>query len=209
MRTAQWILAAVMATVPAAAAWSAEGNGLTPNADKLPWSGWQGRWSVAVQEPAFRSGLVGAEKSGLQVGAVSLMGDYFFTRSLFGAAATGGLHATSGLIVSSRAQPWNGQPVFGTQPGAFSVSRRSASMVTPLGGDATADNPTVPYLGVGYIGASSKGGWSVSADLGLVALAAGNAVKFGRVFSGSQSLDDLVRDMRVAPVVQLGVSYSF
>ena len=209
MRTAQWILSAVMVAVPTTAAWSAEGNGLTPNADKVPWAGWQGRWSVAVQEPAFRSGLLGAEKSGLQVGAVSLMGDYFFTRSLFGAAATGGIHATSGLIVSTRAQPWSGQPVFGTQPGAFSVSRRSGATVNTFGGDTTQDNPTVPYLGVGYIGASSKGGWSVSADLGLVALAAGNAVKFGRVFSGSQSLDDLVRDMRLAPVVQLGVSYSF
>jgi hypothetical protein len=34
-------------------------------------------------------------------------------------------------------------------------------------------------------------------------------VRFGRVFNGSQSLDDVVRDMRLAPVVQLGVSYSF
>jgi len=29
------------------------------------------------------------------------------------------------------------------------------------------------------------------------------------VVGGSQSLDDVVRDMRLAPVVQLGVSYSF
>ena len=31
----------------------------------------------------------------------------------------------------------------------------------------------------------------------------------GEFVGGSQSLDDVVRDMRLAPLVQLGVSYSF
>ena len=56
---------------------------------------------------------------------------------------------------------------------------------------------------------SGSGSWSFSADLGVVSQSPGNMVRFGKVFSGAQSLDDVVRDMRLAPVVQLGVSYSF
>ena len=63
--------------------------------------------------------------------------------------------------------------------------------------------------GIGYSNLSAKSGWHFSADLGVVSQSPGNVVRFGRVFSGAQSLDDVVRDMRLAPVVQLGVSYSF
>ena len=68
---------------------------------------------------------------------------------------------------------------------------------------------TLPYIGIGYSNLSAKSGWHFSADLGVVSQSPGNVVRFGRVFGGTQSLDDAVRDMRLAPVVQLGVSYSF
>jgi len=45
------------------------------------------------------------------------------------------------------------------------------------------------------------------ADLGMIGQ--NSATKFGRSASGSPSLDDQLRDMRLAPVLQLGVSYSF
>jgi predicted glycoside hydrolase/deacetylase ChbG (UPF0249 family) len=54
-----------------------------------------------------------------------------------------------------------------------------------------------------------RGGWSFNADLGLVSQTRNGAVKLGRVMTGSQSLDDAVREMRWSPLVQLGVSYSF
>ena len=99
-------------------------------------------------------------------------------------AESGGFRATSGLIVGG---------------------------VRPLAGsDSTLlESATVPYLGVGYSNAWPKSGWRFSADLGLVSLSPSGATGIGRVIGGSQSLDDLVRDMRLAPVVQLGVSYSF
>jgi hypothetical protein len=62
---------------------------------------------------------------------------------------------------------------------------------------------------LGYTGLSSKGGWGFSADVGVMALSPGSSVKLGRVFSGNQSLDDLLREMRLSPLVQVGVSYSF
>jgi hypothetical protein len=78
----------------------------------------------------------------------------------------------------------------------------------PAGGDTIADSTlTWPYLGVGYSGSSLRGGWGFSADLGLAAQNPG-AIRLGRAFSG-QPLEDLVRDLQVTPVLQLGVSYQF
>ena len=74
----------------------------------------------------------------------------------------------------------------------------------PYTSDTTGDNATLPYLGFGYTGLSARSGWSFSADLGLVAQTPGG-IKVIR----SQSLDDAVREMRLAPLLQLGVSYAF
>ena len=208
MRAAKWVLSAIIGAASLSAA--AEGTGLIPHIDNLPWARWQGRVSLTLQEPPFATGLSSSAASGLQLSGVSLMGDYYLTHSLIGSNSEGGLHATSGLILTPRSQPLAGQPVFGAQGGAFSVARRNALPAAALpGSDSSNDFAKVPYLGVGYTGLSAKGSWSFSADLGLVALAAGNAVKFGRVFNGNQSLDDLVREMRVAPLMQVGASYSF
>jgi hypothetical protein len=65
----------------------------------------------------------------------------------------------------------------------------------------------VPYVGLGYSGLTGRGGWGFAADVGVMALH-GDSVRFGRL-SGAQSLDDLLRDLRLTPVLQLGVSYSF
>ncbi|MEO7339001.1 MAG: hypothetical protein ABIV63_20700, partial [Caldimonas sp.] len=64
-------------------------------------------------------------------------------------------------------------------------------------------------FGIGYTGLSPHGGWSFRADLGLVSLSPGGAVRLGRLVTGNQNLDDAVRDLRLSPVMQLGVSYAF
>ena len=75
-------------------------------------------------------------------------------------------------------------------------------------GDARNDPSALPYVGVGYSGLAGRSGWSFSADFGLMALGAGNAVRLGR--SGAyQGLDDLVRELRLTPVLQVGASYAF
>jgi hypothetical protein len=108
-----------------------------------------------------------------------------------GDRAPRGFRATSGIIVGTR------QPVLGsTAPAVPSV-------------DAGHENSTVPYLGVGYSSLVARSGWSFSADLGVVSRSPGSVVRLGRVFNSAQSLDDVLRDMRLAPHVQLGVSYSF
>jgi hypothetical protein len=161
--------------------------------------------ALSVQPASLRT-APGGDGTGLQITGMTLMGDYYFARAWPLLASEGSFRATSGLIVGGRAATWNAGP----QAGGLGMDRRPAGTgLTARGGDTSGDNFTKPYLGLGYSGQSIKRAWSFSADLGLVALAAGNAVKLGRVFNGGPNLDDVVREMRVAPVVQLGVSYSF
>ena len=120
------------------------------------------------------------------------MADYYLTSTLY-QGASGGLRATSGVLFGPRsstlAAPGSG--------GLFSIDRRTL----PALADGSVDTATQPYLGIGYTGLSLKGGWGFSADVGVL------AGRFGRNLG--QSLDDQVRELRLAPVLQLGVSYSF
>ena len=71
------------------------------------------------------------------------------------------------------------------------------------------DITTVPYLGVGYTALPSRSGWGFRADFGLMALRPQSAVQFGSALSGAQDIDELLREMRLSPLIQIGVSYAF
>jgi len=71
---------------------------------------------------------------------------------------------------------------------------------------AGADSRTWPYLGIGYAGQGARGDWGFSADVGL---AAQNPGRVGRIFSGTADLSDTLRELRLQPVIKLGVTYSF
>jgi len=184
---------------------AADGQGLNVDPDHLPWPRLQAR--LAMQSPLTDSIALGT-RAAPSLGSLSVMGDYYVTPSFLGAQRTGGFRATSGLLVGPRGQAW---PGLGTAPTVgVGVDRRLSGSVTGASGDTAApDSASLPYLGIGYTGLSARGGWSFSADLGLVSLSPGSAVKLGRVFTGSQALDETMRDMRWSPVLQLGVSYSF
>lgn len=202
MRKTVWMFAA-SATLAAMAgpARAADGDGVSLNPDQLPWARWQGRLSLGTTaSDTWRPGL-----ESTRVGSVSLMGDYYFGRSLAGPGSAGGFRATSGLMFGPRALLTStGQP--GLSAGhSFSIgSRLFGQTAMPYTNDAAGDNATLPYLGVGYTGLSAPGGWSFSADFGLLAQSPG-----GLKLVRSQSLDDAVREMRLAPLVQFGVSYAF
>lgn len=199
MPLAKRIGAALALAGSCALAHAGGGVGLTVNADELQWPRWQGRLSVSTASSANSNFATSA----------SLMSDYYLTGSLLGPKRAGGFRATSGVVIGPRAQAW-GAPPTASLGGVFSVDRRvfgQGPAIPP--GDASTDSPTLPYLGLGYTGLSPRGGWSFHADLGLVSLSPGSAVKLDRVFTGTQSLDDTLHDMRWSPVFQLGVSYSF
>jgi hypothetical protein len=211
MKSVLWICAAVASALTIADA-RAEGEGLSADAARVPWARFQSRVAFAPGAPGWRADLTPFERTGLQVGSLGLLGDVYFGRgNAARSSPAAGFRATSGLLVGARSA-WLGAVAPATSNGLFATDRRlfGASANPLLGaGDASADSATVPYIGIGYSNLSAKSGWHFSADLGVVSQSPGNAVRFGRVLGGSQSFDDVVRDMRLAPVIQLGVSYSF
>jgi len=198
MRKTVWLIA-VWTGLAAAPALAVDGDSLTLNPDQLPWARWQGRLSLGSVSPAWHPGFENGK-----VASATLMGDYYFGRSLVGPGSAGGFRATSGLLFGPRSSLAIGQP--GLAAGnAFSIgSRPFGQTAMPYSSDTTGDSATLPYVGVGYTNLSVRSGWSFSADLGLVAQTPG-----GLKLMRSQSLDDAVRELRLAPLVQFGVSYAF
>ena len=207
MHSATRFLAGIIGLLGAASVWAAQGEGLVANPDSLSWARWQGRVSLGSSLPQWQTSLGDGEAMGLKVNSVSLMGDYYLGRSLVGHGSNVGFRTTGGVIHGPRSQITGSRPLIGSRRAGFNVERHLIGAAD--GSDGPSDIATLPYLGIGYTGLSVKGGWSFNADLGMMALSPGNGVKFGKVVGGTQSLDDLLRDMRLAPVLQLGVSYSF
>ena len=139
----------------------------------------------------------GPAARGVQGGAV--LGDY-----VFAAPAFGSFRATSGLMLGNP----GGAPLLSTSPSA----RLNVTLLDmgPTIANGQTDGPaTVPYLGLGY---SSPALWRslwLSADVGLVAGRPSGLTGLGRAMLGTQGLDAAVRDLRLAPVLQLGLQYSF
>lgn len=177
------------------------------------WARWQGRVSLGLTASDAGGPMLGAGSSGgLKVERASLLGDYYFGNALPTTQRAGGFRATSGVIAGSRAPLWAGQASLAAGRGLLGVEREvhggawgvPASLL-----DTGVDTSPVPYFGLGYTELSLRSRWSFSADLGMVARSPGNMVKLGRVFTGSQGVEDLLRALRLAPMLQLGVSYNF
>ena len=139
-----------------------------------------------------------------RIGSLSFIGDYYLGPKVGNSLrqpAPAGLRATTGLMLGKRSSLW-GLP---TSSVALIGDRRGGAS------DVWSDtgSSSTPYLGIGYTGSVSKSSWGFTADLGVMSLSPGSIVRFGRVFNGSQNLDDMVRDLRLSPVLQLGISYSF
>ncbi len=139
-----------------------------------------------------------------QAGVV--LGDYYFSRTRLGQGQiSSGFRATSGVLLGQRSLAL-GTPAFSNGPGLGLTTLRQSRLALP-GLEVAAEPWTaVPYVGIGWSGASLRGGWGVSADFGFAARSYGSG---GLRITGSQSLDDLLRELRLTPMVQVGVSYAF
>jgi hypothetical protein len=191
---------------PAAAA-----TGLSaPGADAL-WPQWQAR--VALQLSTLQN--YGQANPGMQLGSRSLqggalLGDYYFARPFFG-----NFRASGGVVVGSLA----GLPAGVFTPNSPAATSVAVSLLGGAAGTASSgltsngnssngtgagtDSPqAAPYLGLGFTGAAWHNRVSFSADLGLVS-------DRPRALFGNQGMDNALRDMRLSPVMQLGLRYSF
>lgn len=191
MRTqvSRWM---VMTVLSALGTCAAAGEGSQARLDAAAWEGLRGRLSLSTSW-ANRYELSSSDSAEpVKVSSFSLMGDYYLSRPWLGTA--GGWRATSGVLFGPRPSLWSSPAL---------MDRRMAPTV---GLDGTVDDAsTLPYLGFGYTGWSLKGGWGLSADLGLMAQPR-SAPRLSR--HGLSTPDDS-RDLRFAPLLQLGLSYTF
>jgi hypothetical protein len=115
-----------------------------------------------------------------------VLGDYYFERTRLGSMdVSGGFRATSGVLLGQR-------PAVLGAPAAVQNTVNDAWLATP-------------YVGVGWSSTSARRGWGFTADLGLAARGSQGGLRVGN----GQTLDDLLRDLRLMPTLQVGVSYSF
>ena len=195
----------VAACLAAGAGHAAAGQGLAVDADDFG-PRWQARLQLTADaSPAASLSDQLRSFSPARTRSAAVFGDYYLAQPWLGDA--GGLRVTSGLLTGQRGA------VLGPSAAAQLGSNVSASVSRlPGGAPGGGDNPgepnlTWPYLGIGYSGSSLRGGWGFSADLGLAAQNP-SVIRLGRA-TMSAGFDDWVREMRLTPLVQLGVSYKF
>jgi hypothetical protein len=169
-------------------------DGLAAPASDLLWPTWQARLSlttIGAGQP-WSSSLA----EGRRLRQASLLGDVYVGRQWFGASThwRGGLRATGGLVLG----PFG--PSVTTGLGGTSIDLWS--LTEPLNDTTTTGLALRPYLGVGYAGLSARGGWGVSADLGVLAGEPGALL-------GSEAPMSLLRRLDLQPVVRFGVSVAF
>lgn len=177
------------------------GDGLKAGAEiDTAWVPWQSRLAWA---PAGSSLAWGASPLTAGYSAAALVaGDRYLGWGRLGDG--GGLRATGALLFGKSAlslaspmggsqgeMPW--RPAFGTTAGATGES----------------DGGAMPYLGLGYSAWWARTGLGLSADLGIAAQKPGEMVRFGRVVSGGEGLDEVFRAMQLSPVLQVNLSYAF
>ena len=166
--------------VSAAAVQGACAEGLRSPDGDLIWPQWQLRRSLVLStSPLSAMPLQGAKQTTM------LLGDRYFKVPGLNVGSWGSLRASSGIVVRTHA----------SHTGMFEPAR-----------DA---NSVVPYLGLGYTGLSIKGGWGLNADIGLTAESPSANTRFGRALLGNTAWDSALRELRLSPVFQLGVTYSF
>ena len=188
-----------------AAAEEVEGLGLKAQLPSV-----QGRVRLGLNTAQGEPWLASGHASDTRLSGASVLGDYYIGgRTAARDGSNSGFRATSGLYVGARANLWGQALAPAGSMALVSVERHSFSLAAPTLAGEGDDAGAVPYLGLGYSSHSIKWGLSFSADFGLMALSPGSALRLGRALGGGQSADDLLRDLRLSPVVQLGVSYSF
>jgi len=175
-------LVVIVAALPAFAG----GNGLMPPGNALDAPHWQTR--LEFDNPATPARSLATYWALEQAPLTGrLLGDYRFDALRFG--QTGGLRLTSGVLMNLR---------------GFGSIGLGNSTTMP----ADAPSAAQPYAGIGYSGAGVHGDWGFSADFGLSAQNPGAAVQFSRMLNGF-TLGDTVRDMRLQPMIRLGMNYAF
>jgi hypothetical protein len=173
------------------------GDGLKIDADVEDWSPWQTRLAIAGPNLTLWNGWAPAPTSATAL----LATDRYLGWGRLGDG--GGLRATSALLLGPGALALAAPAGVGHGEMLWRGGASAGSLADPDAANA------VPYLGLGYSAWWARTGVGVSADLGVAAQRPGQAVRFGRVMSGTDRLDDMIRAMQISPMLQVNLSYAF
>lgn len=180
---------------------AAAAQGLAAPAAENLWPQWQAR--ITLMTSAGSSLALapladsGAAPQGLRGGA--LLGDF-----IFAAPAYGRFRASGGLMNGHL----GGLPLFSAGANSrlgVSVQRSALASWAPGAESRT----TLPYLGLGFSGGAGLDGLAFSADVGMVAERPEAAANLGRALFGNQGLERSLRELRLSPVMQLALRYTF
>lgn len=203
-RISRWgWLACLLFAASAAQAQSGLRVGNDAASQETSWPRWQARFSTNSGASAFDTG------TRWQLSAGQLLGDYYWSGLRpTGAGRSGGFRATSGVLFGPRSLAL-GTPALGLPQGpGLSVSR--SAWPPPGSGDPLSpeSSSTLPYFAVGYSGTSLRGGWGFTADIGLVGTTGGLRASRDATL-GAQGVDELLRELRLVPVLRVGAGYAF
>ena len=177
------------------------GGGLQVPAAATLWPQWQARISLqsASVSPLALTPLYGGGVPQRSLQGATVLGDYYFAKPSFG-----GFRASGGLLFGSQA----GAPLASVAAGSRLSLAVNGANLPPLGAGPDAPN-AVTYFGLGFTGGSWRSGLSVTADVGMVAERLGAAAGDGRALFGTQGAENALREMRLSPMLQLGLRYTF
>jgi hypothetical protein len=185
----------ILAALPSLAAAQSGGLAASESAWSLPRL--QARLGLNTLQPTDGQVAPWQQQAGV------VLGDYYFSRARLGTSdVSSGFRATSGVWLGPRSLALGTPALAGSQGLSMTLSRQPR-VALPVDSANEAWSAT-PYLGVGWSGASLRGGWGVTADFGFAARSAS-----GLRPGNNQGLDDLLRELRLMPVLHLGVSYAF
>jgi len=162
---------------------------------------WQARFQLSNLD-IDRFGL-DSSRASPKVLSVNMLGDYYLTSSGMN-GVRGGLRATGGMLLGplSLTQSSAGLALGSAGNQSVSFGQRGLRPSSDFG-DPSA---SVSYLGIGYTGHLLRSGLSFSADLGLMSNLSLGGLRLG---NAATQIDDVLRDMRYKPLLQLGLSYSY
>lgn len=144
-------------------------------------------------------------KPGTALVRARVLGDYYLTGPGFGdEQVSGGLRVTSGLAIGPSGST-TALPPSRLGGGLQWEAREPATDLVQGQGARVA----LPYIGLGYTSLSAREGWGLSADIGLGGQRPGERVRFGAGSPTAAQFENMLNDLRLAPVIQLGVSYAF
>jgi hypothetical protein len=187
----------VLAAAPGRAA-----DGLQAPATAALWPQWQARLSLQSTSlsPLSMNRLL--EASALQRGVqgAALLGDYYFATPEFGR-----FRASGGVMLGAQ----GGAPLMGSAAESRWGLAVGSGSFQSLGNASEYQAGAAPYLGLGFTSSGWHDSLAVTADVGVMSDRPSAMTGLAKVLFGTQGSDYSLREMRLSPVLQLGLRYTF